>query len=128
MGTHIKALLLIALLFLAITFGTQNSGSVTLRYYFDIVSIPLPLYLVIYLALILGIISGLAIDLYSRVILKRRAKQLGKANESLRGELDKLKSETGEDAKEKSDLVPAESGPDQTQVLPPSPPAQTDDE
>ncbi|NIO03079.1 MAG: DUF1049 domain-containing protein, partial [Proteobacteria bacterium] len=86
MGNYVKALLLIALLFLAITFGTQNSESLILRYYFGIASIPLPLYLIIYLAIILGILGGMAVDVYTRVSLKRKVKELGKANTSLREE------------------------------------------
>ncbi len=128
MGTQIKALLLIALLFLAITFGTQNSESVILRYYFGIASIPVPFYLVIYLAIILGIIGGMALDVSSRFSLKRKLKQLKKANNALRGELDKLKEETGEEEKEKPEMVPAETGGRETQVLPPSSPAQAEDE
>lgn len=128
MRTHIKALLLIALLFLAITFGTQNAESVTLRYYFGVASIPVPLYLVIYLALILGIIGGMAIDIYSRVTLKRRMKELGKTNNSLQEELAKLKGEAGEDVEEKPGMVPAKPEVGQTQVLPSSSSAQAGDE
>lgn len=127
MGTQIKALLLIALLFLAITFGTQNAESVSLRYYFGVASIPVPLYLVIYLALILGIIAGMAIDVYSRVTLKRRVKELGKTNNSLRAELAELKGETEEGVIEKPETLPAQPEVRQTQVLPSSP-AEPEDE
>lgn len=120
MAIYIKALLLIALLFLAITFGTQNSESVTLRYYFGLAATPVPLYLVIYISIILGMIAGMAIDIYSRVTLKRRVKKLEKANASLRDELDKIKSETGEGVKEKLEISPAEPGVAQTQPLPSS--------
>ncbi len=120
MGNYVKALLLIALLFLAITFGTQNSESLILRYYFGIASIPLPLYLIIYLAIILGILGGMAVDVYTRVSLKRKVKELGKANTSLREELDQLKGEVGEETKEKPEMVPAQTGAQQTQVLPSS--------
>ncbi len=128
MGNYIKALLLIALLFLAITFGTQNSESVILRYYFGVASIPLPLYLIIYLAIILGIVGGMAVDVYARLGLRRKVKQLGKANTSLREELDQLKGEVGEETKEKPEMVPAQTGPQQTQVLPPSSSEPEDEE
>jgi uncharacterized integral membrane protein len=94
MWIYIKALLLIALLFLAITFGTQNSESVTLRYYFGLLSAPVPLYLVLYVAIILGILAGMAIGVSRRADLKKKVKKLEKANASLSDELEKMKAET----------------------------------
>ena len=124
---YIKALLLIALLFLAITFGIQNSESVVLRYYFDLASVPVPLYLVIYLAIILGVLSGLAIDVYSRVNLKGKLKKLEKTNASLQEDLDKLKVEAGKEPSEESEITPAESEIRLTQPLPASSQAQPDE-
>lgn len=100
MATYIKALLLIILLFLAITFGTQNSESVTLRYYFGLASTPVPLYLVVYAAIILGVIAGMAIGVYSRMTLKRGVRELAKDNASLQEEMEKIKVETGEGVEE----------------------------
>lgn len=120
MGIYIKALLLVALLFLAITFGTQNAESVTLRYHFGLTSAPAPLYLVIYIAIILGIIAGMAIDAYSLIALKRKVKKLEKANASLREELEKTKGETGEGVREEPKTGPTEPEVAQTQPLPSS--------
>lgn len=117
MGTYIRALLLIALLFLAITFGTQNAESVTLRYYFGLTSAPVPLYLVIYVAIILGIIAGMAIDVYSLIALKTRVKKLTKANASLREELEKPKGETGEGVREEPEIGRTEPEVGQTRPL-----------
>jgi len=119
---YVKALLLIALLFLAITFGTQNSESVVLRYYFNLASIPVPLYLVIYLAIILGVVAGLAVDLYSRVTLKKRLRKLEKTNATLQEELETLKAEAGKHGVEEPET--AEPQARQTQVVPTS--AQTE--
>ena len=104
MATYIKALLLIVLLFVAITFGTQNSEPVMLRYYSGLTSTPLPLYLVIYAAIILGVIVGMAIGVYSRVNLKRAIKRLERENASLREETEKSKVETGEGVQEKEEI------------------------
>jgi uncharacterized integral membrane protein len=109
MVTYIKVLVLIAILFVAITFGTQNSESVTLRYYFGLASSPVPFYLVIYVAIILGIIAGMAIGMYSRVTLKRGVKKLEKGNVSLRGEIEKMKGEIGEEVQEKEEIGLTES-------------------
>ena len=118
MGTYIKALLLIALLFLAITFGTQNSDSVILRYYFGLVSIPIPLYLVIYVAIILGIIAGMVIGISTRASLKGKLKKLEKANASLREELDKWESQVEKEAAAPPEGGPTEAGIHKTKTLP----------
>ena len=97
MGIYVKALLLIILLFAAITFGTQNAEFVNLRYYFGLTSTPVPLYLVLYVAIILGMIAGMAIGITTRSNLKRKAKTLARANASLQEELDKIKTESGEE-------------------------------
>jgi uncharacterized integral membrane protein len=116
--TYIKAVLLIALLFAAITFGIQNAESVTLRYYFGLASVPVPLYLVIYGSIILGILAGMAIDIYSRVTLRRRLKNLEKAKASLQDELAKIKRETGVETRERPESVAAEHRVTTTQPLP----------
>lgn len=118
MGTYIKALLLIALLFLAITFGTQNSDLVTLRYYFGLLSIPIPLYLVIYVAIILGIIAGMVIGISTRASLKGKLKKLEKANASLREELDKMESQVEKEVEAQPEGGPTEAGIDKTKTLP----------
>ena len=128
MVIYIKAILLIAVLFLAITFGIQNSESVTLRYYFRLASIPLPLYLVIYASLIVGIIAGMAIDIYTRISLKGRLRKLERANASLREDLNKLTGETGEVVKETSEASPVEAGMRQTKALPSSQPVRPENE
>lgn len=125
---YIKALLLIALLFLAITFGIQNSQSVTLRYYFGLASIPLPLYLVIYVAIILGILAGLAIDVYSRITLKGRLRKLEKTNASLREDLEKMETETGKKVTKEPETRVVEPEIRQTQALPSSSGPQPENE
>jgi len=115
MALYIKVLALIALLFSAITFGTQNSESVPLRYYFGIATAPLPLYLIIYFAIILGMIAGMAFGIYSRVAMKAKVRRLEGANTSLRGELQKMRGESGEGLEEKPVVDSAESQIAQTE-------------
>jgi uncharacterized integral membrane protein len=114
MGMYIKALLLIILLFAAITFGTQNSEPVSLRYYFGLASTPVPLYLVIYVGIILGIIAGMAMGITTRVALRSRAKKLEKTNVSLREELEKWEAE----AKKAAPSVVTEPEIGTTQAIP----------
>ncbi len=107
MNAFVKALLLIALFFVTITFATHNLEPVTLRYYRNIVSPPTPLYLVIYLAIILGLLAGMAIDVSSRVSLRRRVNKLEKSNALLQEELEKIESKRAEERKKEE----PESGP-----------------
>ncbi|MBW2057039.1 MAG: LapA family protein [Deltaproteobacteria bacterium] len=125
---YVKALLLIALLFLAITFGIQNSEAVVLRYYFGLASVPVPLYLVIYVAIILGILGGLAIDLYSRITLRSRLKKLEKANASLRQDLEKLESEAAGGAGSELQPRPAEVETGPVEALPSSTESQPENQ
>jgi len=117
MGIYIKALLLIILLFAAITFGTQNAESVQLRYYFGLASVPVPLYLVLYVAIIVGMIAGMAIGVSTRSNLKRKAKKLERANASLREELDKIKEVSEEEPTGPEMALAGPEGP-QTKVIP----------
>jgi uncharacterized integral membrane protein len=125
---YVKALLLIALLFLAITFGIQNSGSMTLRYYFGLASIPLPLYLVLYVAVILGVVAGLLLDVYARVTLRGRLRKLEKTNASLREDLEKMKSEGDKETTEDESAGPVRPEISQMQSLPSSTPVSNDED
>jgi len=118
MGIYVKALLLIILLFAAITFGTQNAEFVTLHYYFGLASTPLPLYLVLYVAIILGMIAGMAIGITTRSNLKRKAKTLERANASLQEELDKIKTESGEEKPTGPEMALAAPEAPQTRIIP----------
>lgn len=118
MGIYVKAFLLIVLLFAAITFGTQNAEFVTLRYYFGLASTPLPLYLVLYVAIILGMIAGMAIGITTRSNLKRKAKTLERANASLQEELDKIKTESGEEKPTGPEMALAAPETPQTRIIP----------
>jgi uncharacterized integral membrane protein len=117
MGIYAKALLLIILLFAAITFGTQNAEFVKLRYYFGLTSMPVPLYLVLYVAIILGMIAGMAIGITTRLNLKRKAKTLARANASLQEELDKIKTESGEEKPTGPEMALARPEATQTRII-----------
>jgi len=118
MGIYVKALLLIILLFVAITFGTQNATFVNLHYYFGLTSTPVPLYLVLYVAIILGMIAGMAIGITTRLNLKKKAKTLAKANASLQEELDKIKSESDEEKPPGLETALAAPEAPQTRMMP----------
>ena len=116
MGIYIKALLIIILLFAAITFGTQNAEFVQLRYYFGLTSVPVPLYLVLYVAIIVGMIAGMAIGVSTRSNLKRKSRKLEKANASLQEELDKIRQPAEEASGGAEMALAAPEGP-QTKVI-----------
>ena len=61
-----------ALLFiLGITFSTENTSSVVLRYYFGLESPPMPLFLLVLFAILLGIILAGAFFILDEISLKK---------------------------------------------------------
>jgi len=88
MGNYVKAVILIIILLLFITFGVKNSQPVRLSYYFNILNTDLPLYGVVYVSMVIGILIGLAVGLRNRFMLKRELKDLDKEYRDLREGID----------------------------------------
>jgi len=74
--------LVIVLLFL-ITFGVKNSHLVQLHYYFNIPTIDIPLYGLVYLSIVIGILLGMMVGISRRLGLRRRLKTLQGENREL---------------------------------------------
>jgi uncharacterized membrane protein YciS (DUF1049 family) len=67
----LKAVFLAVLFILGITFSTENTSSVVLRYYFGLESPPMPLFLLVLFTILLGIILAGAFFILDEVSLKR---------------------------------------------------------
>jgi uncharacterized integral membrane protein len=76
MGRYLKLLALIAIVFFLVTFGVKNSQPIHLSYYLDTVEVDLPLYLLIYTAVVIGIMIGMGFGIYRRVDLQRRIRKV----------------------------------------------------
>jgi uncharacterized integral membrane protein len=95
MGSYVKGIILVVVLLFFITFGVKNSHPTQLRYYFDLVSVDLPLYGVIYLAIIVGIVIGMIVGIYDRIALRRTVKRLRRENRELKEKVVEEEEEQG---------------------------------
>jgi len=84
MGKYIKSIILIIALLFLVTFGVKNSHPTQLRYYFDLLSVDIPLYGIVYLSIVLGIIIGMIVGIYDRIDLRRTVKRLRRENRELK--------------------------------------------
>jgi len=82
MGVYIKWVILIIVLLFFITFGVKNSGPVYLNYY-HIQNLELPLYALVYIAILVGIFVGMIVGILSRLSLGRKVRILEKENKRL---------------------------------------------
>ena len=87
MGSYFKALLLLIVLVVLVTFGIQNNETMTLNYYFQLNSMPVPVYAVVYGSLIVGVFIGMLVGISGRFSQRKKIKQLQKENRSLRNKI-----------------------------------------
>jgi uncharacterized integral membrane protein len=76
MGSYVKGIIIIIILFFLITFGVENSQPVRLKYYFNVQTGDFPLYGLVYLTIFIGILIGMVIGISRRLTLKRRIRNL----------------------------------------------------
>jgi uncharacterized integral membrane protein len=94
MGTYIKWIVMIIILLFFITFGIKNSQPISLNYYFGIEGIELPLYGLVFIAILLGIAAGMLIGIAGRWGLGKKVKDLKRENRDLSEKL-KIAEEEG---------------------------------
>ncbi len=95
----VKILLLMIACFVVILFSIQNQSEVILRFifptenygWFEIVTIPLPLFLVILCSIFFGVLIGGVGDIYKRFQLKKILRQNQKTIERLEKEIQSLR-------------------------------------
>jgi uncharacterized integral membrane protein len=95
----VKTFLIIVALFVAIIFAIQNQSEVTLRFmfpwenhqWFEIPGGSLPVFLIIFCSIFLGLIIGGMGDVYKRFQLKRMLRQNQKTIEKLEKEIQSLR-------------------------------------
>ena len=87
MGSYVKAILLLIVLVGLVTFGINNLEPIRLHYYFNLSSMPLPLYGVVYGAIILGIFIGMLVGINSRFGQRKKIKELKRENRELQAKV-----------------------------------------
>lgn len=83
MGIYIKWIIMIIILLFFITFGIKNSQLISLHYYFSIEGLELPLYGLVFIAILLGIAAGMLIGIADRWGLGKKVKDLKRENRDL---------------------------------------------
>ena len=109
MGSYFKAILLLIVLVVLVTFGIQNNKTMTLHYYFQLSSIPVPVYAVVYGSLIVGVFIGMIVGISARFTQRKKIKQLQKENRSLRANV----PEPTEEKAPEEEKTPAEETMDE---------------
>ncbi len=83
----IKSAIITIICLVAIAFGLRNNQSVSVNYYFHGESFDIPLYLILYISLIIGFILGwlwsLCGKMKCRKIIKKFNKELGQKEQEL---------------------------------------------
>jgi uncharacterized integral membrane protein len=87
MGSYIKALLLLIVLVVLVTFGIKNNETIILHFYFQLSSIPIPVYAVVYGSLIVGVFIGMIVGINARFTQRKKLKELQKENRDLKAKV-----------------------------------------
>ena len=117
MGSYFKALLLLIVLVVLVTFGIKNNEIMTLHYYFQLSSMPVPVYAVVYGSLIVGVFIGMIVGISARFTQRKKIKQLQKENRSLRAKVPEPAEETADEEKDASMDETRDVSLDETQVI-----------
>lgn len=122
MGSYFKAVLLLIVLVILVTFGINNLGPVTLHYYLNLHSMAIPVYGIVYGSILVGIFIGMLIGIGTRLGQRKQIKQLQMENRNLK---DKVKTPAVEEkpaeeemaSAEETSAVEEETSPDETQMI-----------
>jgi uncharacterized integral membrane protein len=118
MGSYIKALLLLIVLVVLVTFGIKNNETMVLHFYFQLKSMPIPVYAVVYGSLILGVLIGMIVGINARFGQRKKIKQLQKENRDLKDKVVKpAADETAVVEREGSLDETRDASLDETQVI-----------
>jgi uncharacterized integral membrane protein len=94
---YVKSIILIIVLLFLITFGVKNNQPTLLSYYFNITIGAIPLYGIVYIAIIIGIVIGMIVGISSRVALRRKVRHVQLENRELREKIEKVEEERKEE-------------------------------
>ena len=96
MMNYIKAILLVIALVFFITFGVENSYSVKVHYFLDIMYVELPMYGLAYICIVLGIFIGMIIGFRERIKLGKTIRKLQREAEQSKN-LFEIEKKSGEE-------------------------------
>ena len=120
MGSYIKTILILIVLVVLVTFGIKNNETMILHFYFQLQSMPIPVYAVVYGSLLVGIFIGMIVGISARFTQRKKIKQLQKENRTLKDKVAEPAAEEPSDeepADDKKVVVETEASMDETQVI-----------
>ena len=112
MGSYIKALLLLIVLVVLVTFGIKNNETMVLHFYFQLKSMPIPVYAVVYGSLIIGVLIGMIVGINARFGQRKKIRQLQKENRNLKDKV--VKPVADETTVEETAVVEKDDSLDET--------------
>lgn len=80
---YAKLLIFVFVFILAVSFASENTQPVTLRYYFNLETPSFPMYLLMFIPLFIGIVVGSFVGFATRLRLKNTVTRLTKSNRQL---------------------------------------------
>ena len=86
MKSYAKGIVLLVILLFLVTFGIKNSQSILLQYYFDI-SVQMPLFGIVFISIVMGMLIGIGMGFYKRFGLGRTITDLKLENRELKANL-----------------------------------------
>jgi uncharacterized integral membrane protein len=110
MGSYIKAFFLLIVLVVLVTFGIKNNETMILHFYFQLSSMPIPVYAVVYGSLIVGVFIGMIVGISARFAQRKKLKELQKENRD-------LKAKVAEAPEEESVVAEKEPPQEETQEV-----------
>lgn len=87
---YVKLIVIVFVFILAVSFASENTQSITLRYYFNLETPSFPMYLLVFIPLFIGIGVGSLVGFGARLHLKNTVNQLTKSNRELEENLNQL--------------------------------------
>lgn len=116
MGSYIKTILILIVLVFLVTFGIKNNEIMTLHFYFQLQSMPIPVYAVVYGSLLIGIFIGMIVGISARFSQRKKIRQLQKENRDLKNKAAEPADE--KTAAEETAVVERDAPLDETQAIP----------
>ncbi len=87
MRSYFKAILLLIVLVALVTFGIQNNEPIKLHYYFQLSSMQIPIYGIVYASILIGIFIGMLVGISNRFSQRKKLSALQKENRDLKAKV-----------------------------------------
>ncbi|MGD8880897.1 MAG: LapA family protein [Desulfobacterales bacterium] len=87
MISYFKAILLLIVLIALVTFGIQNNDPIQLHYYFQLSSMQIPIYGIVYASILIGIFIGMLVGISNRFAQRKKLGALQKENRDLKAKV-----------------------------------------